>query len=69
MLNRIINNVTECEVLAKKIAKKIQVGYIISLEGELGTGRGLVDWSEGGKRLRPLNGILFMIGSRVIGRL
>ena len=39
MLDRIIYNVTECEVLAKKIAKKIQVGYVISLEGELGTGK------------------------------
>ena len=39
MLNRIINNVTECEVLAEKIAKKIQAGYVISLEGELGTGK------------------------------
>jgi len=39
MLNRIVNNVIECEVLAEKISKKIQVGYIISLEGELGTGK------------------------------
>ena len=39
MLDKVVNNIIECETLAKKISKKVFPGDIISLEGELGTGK------------------------------
>ena len=39
MLDKIVNNIIECETLANKISKNFSPGDVISLEGELGTGK------------------------------
>ena len=39
MLKKIINSEAECELLGSKISSKLKPGYVISLEGDLGSGK------------------------------
>ena len=39
MLKKIINSAAECELLGFNISKKLKSGHVISLEGDLGSGK------------------------------
>ena len=39
MFSEIVNTAEECELLGKKISSKLIQGDIVSLEGELGSGK------------------------------
>ena len=39
MLKKIINSEEECELLGSKISSKLKPGYVISLQGDLGSGK------------------------------